>query len=107
MILPYWTVGLFLHKGISQRKISNSFNGCLTETVVRTGHWTLIALYNINKFPNGSVVKTAEGKDVDLLSVVLQQMNLTLVLVPTPEGFQMGTKFNYDNDCKGSLYCFR
>ena len=59
------------------------------KNVVRSSHWSLIALHNKNKFPNGSVVRTAERKDVDLLSVVLQQMNLIFVLVPTPEDFEM------------------
>jgi len=59
------------------------------KTVVRSSHWSLIALYNKYKFPNGSVVRTAEGKRDDLLSVVLQQMNLTFVLVPKPEYFEM------------------
>jgi len=30
----------------------------------------------MNMFSNGSVFRTAEGKDLDLLSTVLQQMNL-------------------------------
>jgi hypothetical protein len=59
------------------------------KTVVRSSHWSLSALHNKNKFPNRSVVTTAEGKDLDLLSVVLQQMNVTFVLVPKPEYFEM------------------
>jgi len=71
-------------------KISKSLNGCPMKNFVRSSNWTHIARHNRNKFPNGSVFRAAEGKDVDLLSVVLQQMNLTYVLVPTPENFGMG-----------------
>ena len=91
-------------------KISNSFKGCLIKTVVRTGHWTPNAHHNINKFPNGSVVRTAEGKNFDLLSVVLQHMNdisFGAYNSRFSNGQRICTKFNYDNDCKGSLYCFR
>ena len=72
-------------------KISNSFNGCPMKTVVRSSHWSLNAGYVNIRLPNGTLGWTVEGRDVDLLRVALQQMNLTFVLVPTPEGFEMET----------------
>jgi hypothetical protein len=59
---------------------SNSFNRCPKKTIVRDGHCylKLNTLQNMNKFSNGGVVRTAEGKDLDLLSAVLQQMNLKI-----------------------------
>ena len=66
------------NKHLPPIKISNCSNGCSMKTVVRGRHWSLYALQNINKSPNGNVVRTAEVKIVDLLSVFLQQINVTI-----------------------------
>jgi hypothetical protein len=72
-------------------KISKSFNGCPMKTVARSSYWSLNTREINVQLSNGSVGWTAEGRDVDLLRVVLQQMNMTFVFVPTPEGFEMET----------------
>jgi hypothetical protein len=61
------------------------------KTVVRDSHWSINAVHITNKFPNGSVVNTAIGADVYLLRIVCQQMNVTMFLVPVPDGFEMET----------------
>jgi hypothetical protein len=85
------------NKHLSPIKISNCSNGCSMKTVVRVSHWSLYALRNINKSPNGNVVRKAEGKIVDLLSVVLQQINVT-IFDTYNSSFEkcqsIGTKFN-------------
>jgi hypothetical protein len=54
---------------------------------------------------NGNVVTKVSGLEMDLLTVVLQQMNMTFILVPTTE-FSEGTKdllsniFNYMSEKK-------
>jgi len=70
-------------------KFGKSFNGCPMKTVVRSSHLSLNAIHISNKLSNGSVARTVMGKDVNLLRVVLQQMNMTLVPLPTPKDFEM------------------
>ena len=71
------------------RKVSKSFKGCPMKAVVRDcyGHFT--ALYVKHTCSNGSVVTYVQGLEMDLLRVVLQQMNMTFIHVPTPEGFEV------------------
>jgi hypothetical protein len=70
-------------------KISNSFNGCPMKAVIRDGNWHFTAIYVHDKDSNGNFVSHIEGLEYDLLNVVLKQMNMTFVHVPTPAGFEM------------------
>jgi len=71
------------------RKISNSFNGCPMKAVVRDSEWLLTTYYENYTNSNGSVVRFVQGLETDLLMIVLKQMNMTFVHVPTPEGFEI------------------
>jgi hypothetical protein len=70
-------------------KISNNLNGCPLKAVVRDGHWYFTTKYINYKDSNGNDLKYIDGLEMDLLRVVLQQMNMTFVHVPTPNGFEM------------------
>jgi hypothetical protein len=70
-------------------KISNSLNGCPMNAIVREGNSEFITKYIQYKDSNGNVRMHIEGLEYDLLRVVLQQMNMTFVHVPTPEDFKM------------------
>jgi hypothetical protein len=70
-------------------KISNNLNGCPMKAVVRDSHWKFTTVYVSHTFSNGTVVRHIRGLEYDLLRVVLQQMNMTFVHVPTPDGFEM------------------
>ena len=41
------------------------------------------------KYSNGSVVTKVSVFETDILTMVLKQMNMTFVQVPTPEGFEI------------------
>jgi hypothetical protein len=56
---------------------------------VRDSHWDFITRYVTLKESNGSVGRHIKGLEYDLLKVVLKQMNMTFLHVPTPEGFEM------------------
>jgi hypothetical protein len=70
------------------RKISNSLNRCPMKAVVRNAHWNFTTKYVHYNDSNGNVVNYIEGLEYDLLNVVCEQMNMTFVHVPTPEGFE-------------------
>jgi len=67
-------------------KIRNSFNACPMKAVVRDGHGFLTTCYTNGKVSSGSDIK---GLEMDLLKIILQQMNMTFVHVPTSEGFEI------------------
>jgi hypothetical protein len=58
------------------------------KAVVRDGHWDFTTKHVHYNDSNGNVVSYIEGLGYDLLKVVLEQMNMTFVRVPTPEGFK-------------------
>jgi len=53
------------------------------KAVVRDGDWNLTTTYINHTDSNGNVVIEIAGMEMDLLRVVLQQMNMTFVHVPT------------------------
>jgi len=65
-------------------KIRNSFSGCPMKTVVREVRQFVEMFYMNGKVYNGSDIGVWE---VDLLSIILKQMNMTYVHVPTPNDF--------------------
>jgi hypothetical protein len=70
-------------------KISNNLNGCPMNAIVRNCRAYFNTLYVNHMYSNGRVVRYIEGAEFNLLRVVLQQMNMTFVHVPTPEGFEI------------------
>ena len=74
------------------RKISNNLNRCPMKILVFDGQWDFTTIYVNSTYSNGSVVSYIVGLETDLLSVVLQQMNLTFVSVPNPECFVTAKK---------------
>jgi len=91
-ILDSWVISAQGHftknTDLFPRKISNNLNGCPMKAVVRDTHWYLTTKYVYYNDPNVNVLKYVAGLEYDLLMVVLQQMNMSLVHVPTPEGFE-------------------
>jgi len=92
-ILDSWVISAQGHftknTDLFPRKISNNLNGCPMKAVVRDTHWYLTTKYVYYNDSNGKVLKHVAGLEYDLLRVVLQQMNMSFVHVPTPEGFEM------------------
>jgi hypothetical protein len=68
-------------------KISNSFNGCPMKAVVRDGLGFVATYYTRDKNSSLSDIK---GLEMDLIRIVLKQMNMTLLYVPTQERFEIG-----------------
>jgi len=92
-LLDSWVISAQGHftKNIDlfSRKINKSFNGCPIKAVVRDGNIYITTSYFNRTYANGSVVSYIEGLEIKLLLIVLQQMNMTYVYVPTPEGFEI------------------
>jgi len=70
-------------------KVSKNLKGCPMKAVVRDCQFDFSAIYINQTDSNGSVVMEIVGMDMDLLGIVLQQMNMTFVHVPTPEGLDV------------------
>ena len=68
------------------KKIRNTFNGCPMKAVVRDGFGFVATYYTKGKNSSGNDIK---GLEMDLLRIILQQMNMTFVHVPAPEGFEL------------------
>jgi hypothetical protein len=66
-------------------KIRNSFNGCPMKAVVRNGYGFIETYYLKDKVSSESDIY---GLEMNLLRIILKQMNMTFVYVPTPEGFE-------------------
>ena len=68
-------------------KISNNLNICPMKAVVLVSNDNsdFITRYVERTYLNWSVVRNREGLEIKLPMVVLQQMNMTLVLVHSPE----------------------
>ena len=77
------------------RKISNNLNGCPMKTFVRNGHWDFTTVYYQYNDPNGNVRTNIKGVEITLLKVVLQQMNMSIRLVPLTKSFEI--EVNPDN----------
>jgi len=69
------------------RKIRKRFNGCPMKAVVRDGRGFVATYYVKGKKSSGIDVR---GFEMDLLRIILKQMNMTFVHVPTPKGFELG-----------------
>jgi len=69
-------------------KISKSFSECSMKAVVRYSDWFDTNSYYIYLISSKSNVTEAYGMEMDLLKLVLDQMNMTFVHVPTPEDFE-------------------
>jgi hypothetical protein len=67
-------------------KIRNSFKGCPMKAVVRDGNGFVGTYYLNEKLSSESDIK---GLEMDLLRIILKQMNMTFVYVPTPQGFEL------------------
>ena len=65
-------------------KIRNSFNGCPMKAVVRNGHGFAATYYVYDS--SGIHIG---GLEMELLSIILQEMNMSFFPVPTPEGFEI------------------
>jgi hypothetical protein len=92
MISPYWTVWLFLHKGTSPRILTyfqESSKNLKGYPITAESHWRFTTIYVQDKEFNGKFLRHIKEFKYDLLNVVLQQMNMTFVHVPTTEGFEM------------------
>jgi hypothetical protein len=59
------------------------------EAAVRNGHSNFSTNYLQYKDSNGNIVRYITGLEYSLLKVVLQQMNMSFVHVPTPKGFEI------------------
>jgi hypothetical protein len=71
-------------------KMSNNLKGCPMKTVVRNNAWRFITVYTKQLSSNGSVMTYIQGLEMDLLRLVLKQMNMTFIHVPTPVDFDFG-----------------
>jgi len=72
------------------RKISNNLKGCPMKAFVRNGKWYFTTDYAQHNFSNGRILLYIKGLEYDLLTVVLQQMNMEFVHDLTPDVFEMG-----------------
>jgi len=75
------------------RKINKSLKGCPLKAVIRHGNNYVTTKYFYHTYANGSVKRDIGGLEIELLLIILQQMNMTYVYVPTPEGFENGQVF--------------
>jgi len=66
-------------------KISNSFKGCPMKVLIVDSQLPFASMYINVTNSNGTVVTSLAGSEMALLSLVLQQMNMTFIHVPTPE----------------------
>jgi len=78
------------------------------KAVVRDGYGFVGTYYRNDNVSSESDVK---GLEMDLLRIILKQMNMTFVHVPTPEGFELenGSVNNLVSSMivKKSIYCLR
>jgi hypothetical protein len=90
-LLDSWVIsaqGHFTNKtDLFPGKISNSLNGCPMKAVVENGYWCMTTIYVEQQYPNGSVVTYVTGTEMDLLMLVLKQMNMTFLHIPTEFSF--------------------
>jgi hypothetical protein len=73
------------------------------KAVVRDGHWWFTTIYIYNLDSHDGFVWHINGLEYDLLKVVLQQMNMSFVHVPTPKGFERGKGSHLTNLVMGML----
>jgi len=89
-LLDSWNVSAHDHftknTDLFRIKIRNSFNGCPMKAVERDGYGFRGTYYIKDKVSSESDIK---GLEMDLLRIILKQMNMTFVYVPTQEGFEI------------------
>jgi len=90
-LLDSWVISVQGHftknTDLFPRKISNNLNACPMKADVRDTGDYFYTKYFMYTYPNGSVVNHIIGLEVNLLSVVLKQMNMTFIHVPRPNGY--------------------
>jgi len=100
-LLDSWVISVQGHftknTDLFPRKISNNLNACPMKAYVIDAQLYFYTKYFNHTYPNESVVTYIEGLEVDLLSVVLKQMNMTFVDVPRPNGYSAMKAF-YDKE---------
>ena len=73
-------------------KISNSFNGCPMKAVLLADDSYFVMIFVNRTDSDGNFETYPFGMEMYLLDLVLKQMNMTIFLVPTPEGFEIEKK---------------
>jgi hypothetical protein len=91
-LLDSWIIsaqGHFTHNtDLFPVKINRIFYGCPMKAVIRDSQNNFTTQYVNYKDTNGNVVLKIVGLEMDLLTVVLQQMNMTFFPVFTTKGFE-------------------
>jgi hypothetical protein len=59
------------------------------KAVVRNANRPFITYYETHQDSNGTFVTEVFGMEMELLKLVLEQMNMTFIHVPTPKGFEL------------------
>jgi hypothetical protein len=62
------------------RKNISRLNGCPMKAVVADNHWYFTTIYVYYNDSSGNFVRYIEGLEYDLLRVVLEHMNMTLII---------------------------
>jgi len=92
-LLDRWVISAQGHftknANLFPQKTNKSLNWCPMKTVVRNGRSHFTTVYLNHTYTNGTVYLYFKGPEIDLFMIVLQQMNMTFVHVPTPEGFEI------------------
>ena len=70
-------------------KIKNNLNRCPMKAVVKNGHTYFTTNYVSYIDSRGTNRSFIEGLEYDLLKFVLRKLNMTLILVPVPKGFEL------------------
>ena len=91
-LLDSWVISAQGHftknNDLFPRKISDNLKGCPMKVVVRDADWDFTSYYDYRLDSNGSNVTEVFGVEMELLKLVLKQMNMTFIHVPTPDGFE-------------------
>jgi len=69
-------------------KFSNSFKGCPMKVLIFDSQFPFASMYKNVRYSKGAVVSPLGGSEMALLSIVLQQMNMTFIPVHTPEDIE-------------------
>jgi hypothetical protein len=102
-LLDSWSISAQGHftknTNLFPRKISNRLNGCPMKAVVRDAGWD----FTISYFKLYNNVWKPMGLEFLLLKIIYEQMNMTFVHVPTPDGFQSDGEIDSTNLVSGML----
>jgi len=92
ILLDSWVISAQGHftknTDLFPRKISNSLNECPMKAVVRDDDWIFTTKYITHFDSNRGAFTEVYGLEMDLLNLILKQLNMTFIHVPTPEGFE-------------------